>query len=315
MQESIRDVLRYSLLAESSPGVISKYTNKSWLKSAVKKNNYVGPNGNEVVAYVWKWKWGLRYSAHEGGDVEVRVSDWDNAEECTTCQRKIVHVFFVLDKADNQVKPYGFDHTHKALGIEKELSQSLITKIKNSVSIPPGQKELSKVDEKRLAIVFRLYQRMSGETPEDARIKASHYGGYSPQVDTPLFYHTEEKRYVYLVGNKITPAVLKRVTTLIPEFKRIEKDEAIKIWKIQKGNQKIAHFAKSSASDANCAVTNARLPQSGKYLWAVNIKKRLIMRVTAGSIMEDPDFTKLFPDWEVGGPELANKFRKAIEQK
>lgn len=319
--ESIREVLRNTLLESTT--IISKYTNKTWLKRSLKNNNYEGPNGNQVVAYKWSWKWGLRYSEYEGGDVEVRVSDWDNAEQCTTCQRNIVHIFFVLNKQDDTVKPYGFDHVHKVLGIEKELSKTLLNKIKNSVTVPKGQKELSKVDENRLKAVFNIYLKASGKTPEEARQKLAHCIGPTAQVGSPLFYHRDDKRYVYLIGRKITPAVLKRVTVLVPEFRQVPKEEQAKLWIIDRGNQIIHKFARKTASEATMALMNAHSnvswalansrAQSSKYLWAVNIKDRLIMRVVIGSVVENPDFTKYFPDWELGGPELAKKFREHVQ--
>jgi len=53
-----------------------------------------GPSGASLVSYVWKYMWSVRDDDREGM-VDVRVSDWDNAEPSDETGRNIVHQFGV----------------------------------------------------------------------------------------------------------------------------------------------------------------------------------------------------------------------------
>jgi hypothetical protein len=291
--------------------IISKYTNKNWLKSALRKDNFEGPNGNKVVSYIWPWKWDIREIGDEVKD--VRVSDWDRAEICSTCNRKIVHIFYVWHKDDKSITPYGFDHVHKALGITKELSKSMITKIKNSVTIPKDQKSLSSVDEKRIKIVLNAYRKTSADTVTDAMEKMSMTYGFRQSFDYPLFYHKNERKYLFLAGKKITNALLKRVEKLIPEFEYIPKEKVYNLHAKDRIKKLIKHYARSSTRDAVKAASGIK--RSENNIWAANLKKDLIMIIPKGSLIDHPTFIKNFPRWEVGGPELAKKFRANINKK
>lgn len=91
-----------------------------------------GPNGAQALAYEWRWKWGEKFSGREDGMVPAKVSDFSNSESCATCGRSIVHVFWVRD-VDGQVRPYGKEHLHIALGYPKELSDAQAERIRVQV--------------------------------------------------------------------------------------------------------------------------------------------------------------------------------------
>jgi len=111
-----------------------------WVKLAARSKNVVGPNGNEAIAYNWISHMDEVFSKREDGLVGKRVSDWDNAERCASCNRKIVHVYYVKTK-DGKILPYGGDHLHIALGYPREMSKAKLKKIQNQVT---SKKELER---------------------------------------------------------------------------------------------------------------------------------------------------------------------------
>lgn len=109
------------------------YVVPAQVKAAAKQKNFRGPNGNEAIAYQWIWKWDLVFSKAEDGMVDAKVSDWDNAATCSTCNRKIVHVYWVR-KQDGKIVPAGGDHLHQLLGYPKELGQGQLRAIQRQVT-------------------------------------------------------------------------------------------------------------------------------------------------------------------------------------
>jgi hypothetical protein len=95
-----------------------------------KKIGVEGPNGNVLVGYEWRTVEGEKWSDYEGGLVATKVSDWDRAEKCESCGRRIVHIFWVQDKDTGAVNSYGKEHLHQALGYRGELSKGQIDKFK-----------------------------------------------------------------------------------------------------------------------------------------------------------------------------------------
>ena len=81
-------------------------------------NPIKGPTGASIVGYEWRSTMGEKFSAREGGMVEARVSDWDNADESTGTGRAIVHVFYVAHP-DGTVKPEGIRSAQNVLGISE----------------------------------------------------------------------------------------------------------------------------------------------------------------------------------------------------
>jgi len=100
------------------------------LRIISKKMGVEGPNGNILIEYEWRTVEGEKWSDYEGGMVSTKVSDWDRAEKCVTCNRRIVHIFWVQDKDTGKVSSYGKEHLHSALGFKNELSKSQIDKYK-----------------------------------------------------------------------------------------------------------------------------------------------------------------------------------------
>ena len=117
-------------------GILGRFTesvteaetpSKMALKMAAKTNKgYTGPNGAMLVGYQWIHHY---EEVDTGTDVvSKKVSDWENAEYCKTCNRKIVHVYYVKPKGSKQVEVYGADHLHIALGYGKPISKSEVTR-------------------------------------------------------------------------------------------------------------------------------------------------------------------------------------------
>ena len=95
-----------------------------WVLDAARSGRVVkGPNGNEAVAYEWKWKWEIKHSARDDS-VEAKASDWNAAEICATCGRKVVHVFWVRDAETKRTLPFGSEHVHIALGYARSLTDA-----------------------------------------------------------------------------------------------------------------------------------------------------------------------------------------------
>lgn len=103
-----------------------------------------GPNGNVIVFVDWKSVQGERWSDYEGGLVSARVSDWDKAEVCHHCGRKIVHVYYVYNVEDGTVYAYGKDHAHFALGYREPLRRKQLTNIEAEIQRFNRQKALRK---------------------------------------------------------------------------------------------------------------------------------------------------------------------------
>jgi hypothetical protein len=98
------------------------------------------------VDYEWRNTLGERYSEYEHGLVSTRVSDWDGAEKCATCGRKIVYIFWVKDKDTGKILPYGSDHLNIALGYSKTLSKTQIDKFKSEFENLAQQRQIRKKD-------------------------------------------------------------------------------------------------------------------------------------------------------------------------
>ena len=82
-----------------------------------------GPNGNTFVGY---------YSpkAAEAIAFSREKADWEQADRCSTCGKKIVHVFFVQDAKTGEVLPYGSEHVHVALGYPRPITRGKAQELK-----------------------------------------------------------------------------------------------------------------------------------------------------------------------------------------
>jgi hypothetical protein len=86
-----------------------------------------GPTGASIVGYEWRSTMGEKYSAREGGMVDARVSDWDNADESTGTGRAIVHVFYV-EHPNGTVHPEGIRSAQTVLGINESRLMTIAKK-------------------------------------------------------------------------------------------------------------------------------------------------------------------------------------------
>ena len=79
-----------------------------------------GANGGSVQSYEWAWTGGVKFDEREGGDVEARVSDWDNAVDNPDTGRKIVHKFHIVTPSGD-AETVSLESAKKILGIEGNL--------------------------------------------------------------------------------------------------------------------------------------------------------------------------------------------------
>ena len=87
----------------------------------------VGPTGAKIVGYEWRSTMGEKWSNREGGYVDARVSDWDNADKSTGTGRDIVHVFYV-EHPGGTVRPEGIRSAQNVLGINESRLMTIAKK-------------------------------------------------------------------------------------------------------------------------------------------------------------------------------------------
>jgi len=91
------------------------------VKTIVFKTPIAGKNGDRIVSYSWSWKDGLKFDKHDGGEVDTRVSDWDNAVKNDDTGKLIVHQFSIID-SNGVSKTVSLESANKILGGENALS-------------------------------------------------------------------------------------------------------------------------------------------------------------------------------------------------
>jgi hypothetical protein len=75
---------------------------------------------------------GERFDNREGGLVACKVSDHDNALNCSHCGRPIVRICWILDTNDNKAKPYGLNCVHLILNCKPLCKGEVIAMSYNS---------------------------------------------------------------------------------------------------------------------------------------------------------------------------------------
>lgn len=84
-----------------------------------------GKDGNKILSYDWSWTGGFKFD-HNEGEIEARVSDWENAVENPETGRKIVHKFNVATPT-GETKTVSLETAQKLLGT----GENLLTKVKH----------------------------------------------------------------------------------------------------------------------------------------------------------------------------------------
>lgn len=100
-----------------------------------------GKNNNKLVAYQHIRKPSEKYSKYEGGLVSSKESDWDRAVNCTKCNRKIVHVYWVKNK-EGLILPYGQEHLHEAIGYQKPITKGQAENLRSRLEIENQNKNV-----------------------------------------------------------------------------------------------------------------------------------------------------------------------------
>lgn len=82
------------------------------------RNPIKGTTGAAIVGYEWRSTMGEKWSEREGGLVDARVSDWDNADESRGTGRAIVHVYYIKHP-DGRTTIEGIQSAQNILGISE----------------------------------------------------------------------------------------------------------------------------------------------------------------------------------------------------
>jgi hypothetical protein len=161
---------------------VRSYINESVpdsVKRAAKSKNFTGPNGSKAIGYQWQWKWDVKFSKAEDGMVDARVSDWDSPLKCKSCNRNIVHVYWVQDK-DGNIYPYGGDHLHIALGYPSEIAKSKLISIRKKITnLENTKKHDAAIKDRYKSIISNLSSNSIGGANELA-MKHGFGGGAMP---------------------------------------------------------------------------------------------------------------------------------------
>ena len=180
-----------------------------------KKIDIEGPNGNILVGYEWRTAEGEKWSDYEGGLVATKVSDWDRAEKCVTCGRKIVHIFWVKDKDTGKVNPYGRDHLHEALGYRKELSKKQVDNFKSKFEDIARMNKIRKEE---------LLNRAEPYYYDSIRVmrKLTGFSNIADKIGWTTFFHEKDGKFVTVLNdNREDFNILKK-----EGFKEISPQEA-----------------------------------------------------------------------------------------
>lgn len=188
-----------------------------------KKIGVDGPNGNILVGYEWRTVEGEKWSDYEGGLVATKVSDWDRAEQCESCGRKIVHIFWVKDKDTGDVHPYGREHLHTALGYRSELSKNQIDKFKNKFENVARQRKIRRED---------LLNRAEPYMFDSLRAmrKVTGFSDIADKIGWTTFFHKKDGKFVTVLNDNTEDFdILKK-----EGFKEISPQEARGLGKFKK---------------------------------------------------------------------------------
>ncbi len=197
---------------------IHESTVPSWVKKAARSRTVEGPNGNKAIAYDWRWMWEEVWSKREDGLVSKKVSDFDNAMNCTTCGRRIVHVYWVETK-DGEILPYGGDHLHTILGYPRELQKSQLLKIRAKVTTLKKTQDEDKELKKRYALHIAA-RSAPGIVPSN---KAFLFSGGQRRESGPIFLLNKKDNAV-MRGDDL---IIDRFTSYYPDWK-VEDPEKIR---------------------------------------------------------------------------------------
>lgn len=116
-----------------------------------------GQNGAEIVGYEWRSMMGEKWSNREGGYVEARVSNWDDADKSTGTGREIVHVFYVKHP-DGVIRPEGIRSAQSVLGINESRLMTIAKK----------ERAAQEYRQQQLDADAAMYDRAAKDTPAEA---------------------------------------------------------------------------------------------------------------------------------------------------
>lgn len=171
------------------------------------KSAYIGwkgKNGNTLVDYKWLWTWGEKWSDYEGGMVSAKVTDKDaTPEHCSTCGRAIWHIYYVKDAQTGEIKPYGKEHVHEALGYPRPLKASELDKMVYQLQYEQKQKEaqVKHDEERRQKAIIKAGQYNKSDQMQQANIIYKEIFGYQA-IKGSYFAENPAGDLVRVNGNK-----------------------------------------------------------------------------------------------------------------
>lgn len=124
-----------------------------------------GTTGAKIIGYEWRSTMGEKWNQREGGYVDARVSDWDNADESKGTGRQIVHVYFV-EHPDGRVTTEGIRSAQNVLGISESRLQTIAKKAQAEQAYAAEQdrlhfESLEKTSEGTPGEASKLYRKLN----------------------------------------------------------------------------------------------------------------------------------------------------------
>lgn len=151
----------------------------------------LGPNGNKLISYTWKYEWTTDFSIRTGDAIEKRVSDWSQAELSADTGRNIVHSFTI-------VKPNG-----ESLSVSSEsvpIVMGFVSKEqkKDFSNLATASKTLAK-QQMQLSI-------LEAQQKEFEEIKQSIIDAGYPEIEIKPWYSDDQVKLVMGDGSAVADA-------------------------------------------------------------------------------------------------------------
>lgn len=126
----------------------------------------VGANGAKLLGYEWKYEWTVGEDKKDGGDKDVRVSDWTQAQQSADTGRDIVHQF-IVELPDGTKQTVSSESVLVLLGITDREQTKSFPSLVNAVKTLAKQKlqlSILNAQKKQYNDAFEFYSKE--EKPE-----------------------------------------------------------------------------------------------------------------------------------------------------
>jgi len=138
----------------------------------------VGPSGAKLTSYTWSYEWTEDWNKVKGEPMEIRVSDWTNAEQSADTGRDIVHKF-IVEMPDGTSQTVSSESVLVLLGLTDREQMKSFPSLVNAVKTLAKQKLQLAVLNDRLDISSKAEAEIKKMTkPEIERIEENEkFGG------------------------------------------------------------------------------------------------------------------------------------------